>query len=117
MNKKLSYLRIVVIVAVIALVIIGVTTNKLRQKRAQLNNAVVMAGLTEGQRQSFQKDLSAAFEQVRLLDKGEKLVKEVKFDEGIKQLTFALEKEGGDKRIALIALANAYEKNVIIKTH
>jgi len=112
MKIRLVHIRTIIITAIIIIVIsVGIGT-QLKKKTAERKPSVIIAGLSEGQKNSFQQDLAAAFAQRKLIDNGRALLDKGNFEGAIKQFTVALERAsgGGEKRIAILYLANTYEK-------
>ena len=110
-TKKLTIKIVVIFVIIFLLVVIGLNIN---QKQVQKNKstAVVIVGSPSGGLTLFQKELIEASKYTSFLDKGDELVKEGKVDDAIKEYetAFSLAKISGAKAVAVLAIADAYEK-------
>jgi len=110
-TKKLTIKIVVIFVIIFLLVVIGLNIN---QKQVQKNKstAVVIVGSPSSGLTLFQKELIEASKYTSFLDKGDELVKEGKIDDAIKEYetAFSLAKISGARAVAILAIADAYEK-------
>lgn len=110
--KKLTIKMVAIFAIIFLLVVIGLNTN---QKQVQKNKstAVIIVGPQSDGLTLFQKELIEASKYASFLDKGNELVKEGKIDDAVKEYetAFSLAKISGAKAVAILAMADAYEKN------
>jgi tetratricopeptide (TPR) repeat protein len=81
------------------------------QKRKQ---AVIITGVASSQGEYFQKKLASANNVFSYIFAGKRLAKEGKYDEAIENFNKALAKSTmtGDAGVAMVCIANAYEKKL-----
>ena len=113
-NKTKLILKLVLGTAILSFVLVGGITFRQRRINVQKidETPVVMIGVPQNLQGGLRKELKRAFKQVSYLDKGDTLLREGKIDEAIKQyeIAFSEGRSQGSKGVALVALANAYEK-------
>jgi len=110
-NKNRSLKIILISVLAFLAFTLGVTITK-KQVKKDKSTAVVVVGLPKDSMGGMQAELKEAFHYKSYLDKGNKLVKHGNIDEAVKEYKTALSlaKISGAKALAVLAIADAYEK-------
>ncbi|NQT45851.1 MAG: hypothetical protein HQ593_00035 [Candidatus Omnitrophica bacterium] len=112
MNKTKPVIKIIIwAIVVFAILVFGVRVTRKHLRKAD-SQPVVLVGIPKNQLGGLKKELDYASNQMRYLEKGDRLIEENKMDEAIKQYenAFSLAKSRGSRAVAHIAIANAYEK-------
>ena len=108
-NKRLAA-KIFVIASIVLLILVLGLTIRQQQINKKNKEVVLLVGVPEDG--GIQKELKNAFEQANYIKQGKQLMRENKIDEAIAQLEIGLSlaKSSGSKGVAIVNLANAYEK-------
>ncbi|MFH0771366.1 MAG: tetratricopeptide repeat protein [Candidatus Omnitrophota bacterium] len=113
MNKINKYsVKIITVILVIFLTVITGISIQQGCAAEQKTKSTLILGFPEGQAKGMQKELEHAFKEQSILESGDALLKDGKFDEAIKEYekAISLAKMSGSKAIVFISMANAYEK-------
>jgi len=110
MNSK----KKIIIASIFLIVFLMSGSFLLTKRQTRSAKQVITAGLSKGQKKHFAQELSSAFNEFELIEKGSKLIDEGKIEEAIAQFEYAQAtiKSFNIRAVAEEYLVGAYEKNL-----